>query len=75
MAYNQFLQVCRENGDSTSAKLFTQIIDDEQIHLNFFENINRHIENLDGTYLAKVAGTSSSTGLQPQGFAINESEG
>jgi len=70
-AYNQFLQVCRENGDSTSAKIFEQIIDDEQAHLNYFENINRHIEKLGGAYLARIAGTPSSTGLQPQGFAIS----
>lgn len=70
-AYNGFLKVCRDNGDSISAKIFEQIIDDEQVHLNYFENVYRHIEKLDGAYLAKVAGTSSSTGLAPQGFVLS----
>ena len=70
-AYNKFLKVCRDNGDSISAKVFEEIIDDEQVHLNYFENINNHIEKLDGPYLAKVAGTPSSTGLAPQGFAVS----
>lgn len=66
--YNQFLIVCRENGDSVSAKLFEQIIDEEQIHNNYFDNVTQHIKNLDGTYLATIAGTPSSAGLPGQGF-------
>ena len=68
--YNQFLLVCRENGDSTSMKLFEQIIDEEQIHYNYFDNVNSHIKSLGGTYLAKIAGTPSTTGLGPSGFAV-----
>ena len=41
--YNQFLLVCRENGDSTSLKLFETIIDEEQLHYNYFDAI-------DGSY-------------------------
>ena len=66
--YNQFLTLCRENGDSISKKLFETIIDEEQIHFNYFDNIKDHIKNLDGTYLAQIAGTPSTTGLQTQGF-------
>jgi bacterioferritin len=69
--YNQFLLVCRENGDSTSMKLFEQIIDEEQIHFNYFDNVDAHIKSLDGTYLAKIAGTPSSTGLAPSGFIVS----
>ena len=68
--YNQFLLVCRDNGDSTSMKLFEQIIDEEQIHYNYFDNVDSHIKSLGGTYLAKIAGTPSTTGLGPSGFAI-----
>ncbi len=68
--YNQFLLVCRENGDSVSMKLFETIIDEEQIHFNYFDNVNNHIEKLGGTYLAKIAGTPSSTGLGPSGFVV-----
>ncbi len=67
-AYNQFLLVCRENGDSISVKLFEAIIDEEQVHFNYFDNASNHIEKLGETYLARIAGTPSETGLQTQGF-------
>ena len=68
--YNKFLQVCTENGDSISMKLFEQIIDEEQAHYNYFDSVAGHIKDLGSVYLAQVAGTSSATGLQPQGFVI-----
>jgi bacterioferritin len=68
--YNQFALVCRENGDSISMKIFEDIIDEEQIHFNYFDNVHGHIEKLGDTYLAKIAGTTSSTGLGPSGFAV-----
>ncbi len=36
-AYNKFMQVCRDNGDNISAKLFETIIDEEQIHYNYYD--------------------------------------
>lgn len=66
--YNEFLLVCREKGDSSSVKLFEAIIDEEQIHFNYFDNTNDHIEKLGETYLSQIAGTSSATGLGTQGF-------
>ena len=69
--YNQFLLICRDNGDSVSMKIFEDIIEEEQIHYNYFDNINGHIENLGDTFLAKIAGTPSSTGLGPSGFAVS----
>jgi bacterioferritin len=71
-AYNEFLLICRENGDSTTMKLFEVAIDEEQAHLNYFDSISGHIEKLGNSYLAKIAGTSSSTGLQPSGFVVSE---
>jgi bacterioferritin len=68
--YNQFALVCRENGDSISMKIFEDIIDEEQIHLNYFENVHGHIEKLGDTFLAKIAGTPASTGLGKSGFAV-----
>jgi bacterioferritin len=68
--YNQLAAVCRENGDSISMKLFETIIDEEQIHYNYFDNVDEHIADLGDTYLAKIAGTPSSTGLTPKGFAV-----
>jgi bacterioferritin len=75
IAYNQFLKVCREVGDSISMKLFETIIDDEQIHYNYFDNVGSHIADLGPVYLAQIAGTPSSTGLAPQGFVIQQGGG
>jgi bacterioferritin len=69
--YNQFRLVCQENGDAVSMKLFEQIIEEEQIHYNYFDNIHSHIEKLGDTFLAKIAGTPSETGLPPRGFAVD----
>jgi bacterioferritin len=68
--YNQLLLICRENGDSISMKLFENIIDEEQIHYNYFNDVSNHIETLGDTYLAQIAGTPSSTGPSNKGFAI-----
>jgi bacterioferritin len=73
--YNQFLLVCRENGDSTSVKILEGIIDDEQVHFNYFDNVNDHIEKLGETFLAQIAGTPSATGLQTQGFVARQGSG
>ena len=70
VAYNAFLQVCLENGDSTTAKLFETIIDEEQAHLNYFENVTDHIVKLGASYLARIAGTPSSTGPATKGFVL-----
>jgi len=71
-AYNQFLSVCQENSDSISMKLFETIIDDEQVHFNYFDSISAHIKKLGNAYLARIAGTPSSSGLQPSGFVVSE---
>ena len=71
-AYNQFLLACQESGDSGSAKLLALVIDEEQIHYNYFENISRHIDKLGDAYLAQIAGTPSTTGLQTQGFVARQ---
>jgi len=71
--YNQFQLTCRENGDSTSMKIFEAIIDEEQAHFNYFDNVSDHIEKLGETYLAQIAGTSSATGLQTMGFVARMS--
>jgi len=72
IAYNQFLLVCRENGDSVSVKLFEAIIEDEQEHFNYFDSVSGHIERLGDAYLARIAGTPSSTGLAPRGFVVGQ---
>lgn len=71
-AYNQFLKICQDNGDSISMKIFETIIDEEQIHFNYFDNVGGHIEQLGGAYLAQIAGTPSATGIATQGFVARE---
>ena len=68
--YNELRKVCVDNGDILTAKLFETIIGEDQIHLNYFDNISDHIETLGDTFLSKIAGTPSSTGGTTKGFAI-----
>ena len=70
--YNQFLLVCRENGDSTSMKLFETIVDEEQIHFNYFDNVSDHIKKLGSSYLSQIAGTPADTGPPSKGFVIGQ---
>ncbi len=68
-AYNQFLLTCRENGDSTSMKLFEVIVDEEQIHFNYFDNVSDHLKALGAAYLVQIAGTPS------KGFVAGQAAG
>ncbi len=61
-AYSQFMKVCMDNNDTVSAKLFEMIIDHEQEHYNYFDNIDDHIKSLGSAYLSRIAGTSADTG-------------
>lgn len=70
--YNQFLLVCRENGDSTSMKLFETIVDEEQAHYNYFDNVSDHLKKLGAAYLAQIAGTPSDTGPPSKGFVSGQ---
>ena len=70
--YNEFLLVCRENGDSTSMKIFETIIDDEQAHYNYFDNVSDHIKKLGASYLARIANTPAEAGTAMQGFVANK---
>jgi bacterioferritin len=70
--YNQFVLVCRENGDSLSMKLFETIIDEEQAHFNYFDNVGEHINKLGASYLSQIAGTSGDTGTPAQGYIASK---
>jgi bacterioferritin len=74
-SYNDYARICKENADHISSKLFEAIMDEEQIHYNYFDNVDTHIKNLDGTYLAQIAGTPSTTGLTTQGFVARQAGG
>jgi bacterioferritin len=71
--YNQFLLVCRENGDSTSMKIFETVIDEEQIHYNYFDNVSDHLAKLGSSYLSQIAGTPADTGPPSKGFITGQS--
>jgi bacterioferritin len=73
--YNEFILVCRENGDSTSMKLFETIIDEEQIHYNYFDNVAEHIKKLGAAYLSQIAGTPADTGGPSKGFIVSQAGG
>lgn len=66
--YNEFLKVCQENGDAISAKLFETIIDEEQIHFNYFDNVGGHLKKLGAAFLARIAGTPAEVGAVNPGF-------
>jgi len=70
--YNQFALVCRENGDSISMKLFETIIDEEQAHFNYFDNVHQHISQLGAAYLSRIAGTPADTAGPAQGFIATQ---
>ncbi len=70
--YNRFLLVCRENGDSISVKLFETVIDEEQAHFNYFDNVAAHLEKLGSAYLARIAGTPAETGGPARGFVAGQ---
>ncbi len=73
--YNGFLEICRANGDSTSLKLFETIIDEEQLHYNYFDNVTDHIKSLGAAYLAQIAGTPADTGAPSKGFVTGGTPG
>lgn len=54
--YNEFIKICREQGDQVSANLFERIIDAEQEHFNEFDDVDSHIKELKESYLARMAG-------------------
>jgi bacterioferritin len=68
--YNAFLNTCREMGDNVSVKLLEAIIAEEQLHYNYFDNVDEHIKTLGDAYLSKIAGTPASTGGFSKGFTL-----
>lgn len=45
------------------------MIEDEQEHMNYFDNVDGHLKNLGDAYLARMAGTPADTG-EPKGFVL-----
>ncbi len=55
-AYNEFIAVCRENGDNVSADLLRTILQEEQDHVDYFDDTLGHLTRLGDVYLARIAG-------------------
>ena len=56
--YNDFARQCGDLGDHTSKGIFEQLLKQEEDHLDVFENIRKHIENLGDNYIATLTGQS-----------------
>ena len=54
--YNEAAVLCASERDQKSKDLFEGLLSDEEKHLNFFENIKNHVENLGEAYLATLTG-------------------
>lgn len=73
--YNAFHQVCVEARDNISAKLVELIMSEEQEHLNYFQNVDRHIRELGPAYLAQIAGGANDVPASAMGFVANKAAG
>ncbi len=54
--YNDFARRCAEEGDHVSKAMFERLGKDEEGHLNDFQNILDHVNNLGQAYLATLVG-------------------
>ena len=54
--YNESALVCAAEKDQISKELFEALLADEEDHLNTFENIKDHLDQLGAAYLATLTG-------------------
>jgi bacterioferritin len=66
--YNASLHLCQNNHDYVSAKIFEQLIAEEQVHLEHFQDISDHIKELGAAYLATIVGGPTEGGPPARGF-------
>ena len=52
--YNDAARVCREEGDNASAELFEEILQQEEGHLDEFQNKAAFVRDLGAAYLATL---------------------
>lgn len=60
--YDKLAENCHKAGDMGAVALFEGIIQDEQIHLQYYAETEKHINELGKAFLAKYAATSKHTG-------------
>lgn len=73
--YNEFLHVCQKNNDYNSGKIFEQLITEEQMHLEYFQDILDHLKELGTHYLATQVGGPAEAGVPARGFIAAQGGG
>ena len=54
--YNESAVVCAAEKDQISKALFEELLKEEEDHLDTFENIKGHVDQLGASYLATLTG-------------------
>jgi len=54
--YNAAAQACEDAGDHTTAQLFIRILEEEEGHVDLFQNIQDHVAKHGNAYLATLIG-------------------
>ena len=54
--YNEAAVVCAENLDHVSKDLFEKLLKEEDAHLDMFQSIKEHIDQLGDVYLTTLTG-------------------
>jgi bacterioferritin len=54
--YNEAAVICVSEKDQKSKDLFEELLNDEEGHLHFLENIKAHVNKLGATYIATLTG-------------------
>ncbi|HUU90339.1 MAG TPA: bacterioferritin [Phycisphaerae bacterium] len=54
--YNASANACAQAGDQISKQLFEQLLSEEETHLDEFQNVRDHLEQLGNVYLATLTG-------------------
>jgi bacterioferritin len=54
--YNEAAPICASEKDQKSKDLFEEFLSNEEDHLNFFENVEDHVNKLGAADLATLTG-------------------
>ena len=73
--YNASLHLCQQNNDYVSAKIFELLISEEELHLEYFQDIQDHIQELGAAYLATQVGGPTEAGAPAKGFVAAQAGG
>jgi len=54
--YNNASVVCAREKDQISKELFEKLLGEEEVHLDYFQNVQDHVKKLGAAYLATLTG-------------------